>query len=196
MVPCGILLLAAILGMLGYLVVTGIGSGGSPREHNDIGMSKATAEKTTAPQSPLATADRETPALPVIGATEDIPDTVPPEHPDVDTIPASPETYVDPAPESVSSPVARSLKAPPEPISPAPEPVNSPAIPVRPDFKLSGIAFQEKQDDRMAILNGLPVMTGTMVGGARVEEILRDRVRLSFRDQHFEVHLRKQDPAR
>jgi general secretion pathway protein B len=46
-------------------------------------------------------------------------------------------------------------------------------------LQLSGIAWQEEREARLAIIDDLPVMEGTMIDGVMVEEILRDRVRFS-----------------
>jgi general secretion pathway protein B len=39
----------------------------------------------------------------------------------------------------------------------------------------------------MAMVNGSPVKAGSVIDGARVEEILPDRVRFSFQHRNFEV---------
>jgi general secretion pathway protein B len=54
-------------------------------------------------------------------------------------------------------------------------------------LQLSGIAWQEERDARLAIVDDLPIMEGTMIDGYLVEEILRDRVRFSRNGQIFEL---------
>lgn len=188
---CGIFLVAMILGLLGYLSVVDTGLENSPYDLV-AGMFRS-AEETLSSQSPSSAAGNVTelpqPAAEPAGSST----------PAVKATPGTSEPPAVSVPKVVaSSPPARSVRAlaEPRPRSPAAEPLKSPSIPVRPEFKLSGIAFQENPDSRMAILNGLPVMTGTMIGGARVEEILRDRVRLSFRGQRFEVQLGENGPPR
>jgi general secretion pathway protein B len=41
---------------------------------------------------------------------------------------------------------------------------------------ISAIAWQDDSSARMAVVDGLPVMTGEFVGTAKVQEILRDRI--------------------
>jgi general secretion pathway protein B len=58
-----------------------------------------------------------------------------------------------------------------------------------PALKLTGIAFQEDRAARLAVINDLPVMEGTMIEGARVMEISEDRVRFNYSGRNFEVLL-------
>jgi general secretion pathway protein B len=72
--------------------------------------------------------------------------------------------------------------------------------PDRPDpaakegFSLSGIAFQDDPSARLAIINDLPVMQGTVIEGARVDAILKDRVILSRGEERFELRMVPEDP--
>lgn len=59
------------------------------------------------------------------------------------------------------------------------------------DFKVSGIAWQKESASRLAVVNGTAVTQGGVVDGARVEEILPDRVRLTLDKRSFEVLLGK-----
>jgi general secretion pathway protein B len=43
----------------------------------------------------------------------------------------------------------------------------------------------------VAVVNGIPVSNGSVVEGARVEDIQRDRVRFSYGGERFEVTLGK-----
>ncbi len=52
---------------------------------------------------------------------------------------------------------------------------------------VSGIAWQKGESDRIAMVNGSPVTEGTVVAGARVVEIKRDRVRFSRDGAEFEI---------
>jgi general secretion pathway protein B len=65
------------------------------------------------------------------------------------------------------------------------------AEPAEPAFAVSGIAWNTDSADRLAIVNGHPLTTGSAVGSAVVEEILPDRVRFSQGGKTFEVPLGK-----
>jgi general secretion pathway protein B len=57
------------------------------------------------------------------------------------------------------------------------------------DIKVSGIAWQDERRYRRAVINGFLMHEGSMVSGARVTEILQDRVRFSSDGKVFEVPL-------
>jgi len=63
----------------------------------------------------------------------------------------------------------------------------------RPHLTVSGIVFQSDRQARLAVVNDLPVMEGTVIEGARVEEILADRVRFAWEGGSFEVELGEED---
>ena len=68
----------------------------------------------------------------------------------------------------------------------------SPAAPVMSapaDIKLSGIAWQDEHRARRAVINGFLMQEGGIVHGARVTEILQDRVRFSQSGSTFEISL-------
>ena len=54
---------------------------------------------------------------------------------------------------------------------------------------LSGIVYQQQKDARMAILNDLPVMEGTVIAGFTLQEIFSDHVVLSRQGQSFSIPL-------
>ncbi|MEJ2700399.1 MAG: hypothetical protein P8Z70_12175 [Desulfuromonadales bacterium] len=60
-----------------------------------------------------------------------------------------------------------------------------------PSLVVSGIAYLGDKSGRIAVVNDLPVMVGNLVDGARVEEILPDRVRFSKDGREFEVPLQE-----
>jgi general secretion pathway protein B len=62
-----------------------------------------------------------------------------------------------------------------------------PASPAPPALTVSGIAWQKGGGDRFAMVNGSPVGEGATVAGAKVLEILPDRVRFSRDGSTFEV---------
>ena len=98
-----------------------------------------------------------------------------PRHEQTESIPSLPSTASPPA-----------TLPPPSAKKPAP-----PAESAEPAFSVSGIAWNKDSADRLAIINGQPLTTGSAVGGAVVEEILPDRVRFSRGGGSFEVHLGK-----
>ena len=57
---------------------------------------------------------------------------------------------------------------------------------------LSGIVYQQQKNARMAILNDLPVMEGTVIAGYTLQNIFPDRVVLTHNGQFFSISL---DPA-
>jgi len=79
----------------------------------------------------------------------------------------------------------------PEPKSVPPSvPVAPAVVPAKPVLKVSGIAFQDGSESA-AVINGITVSNGSMIEGARVEEIQKDRVRLSRGGEMFEIILDK-----
>lgn len=62
-----------------------------------------------------------------------------------------------------------------------------------PHLTLSGIAWNKDSAERLAIINGQPASTGSHIGGAVVEEILPDRVRLSSKGRVFELSIGRSD---
>jgi len=58
-----------------------------------------------------------------------------------------------------------------------------------PQLVISGIAYQEDRTASLAIVNELPVMEGTFVEGALVEQILPDKVRFAYQGRKFEIPL-------
>jgi general secretion pathway protein B len=58
-----------------------------------------------------------------------------------------------------------------------------------PDLEVEEIVYHQLATSRLAVINDLPVMEGTDIDGARVEEILVDRVRFSFRGVRFDKFL-------
>jgi general secretion pathway protein B len=68
----------------------------------------------------------------------------------------------------------------------------SPAVPgMAPpaDIKLSGIAWQDDRHARRAVINGFLMQEGESISGARITEILQDRVRFSQSGNVFEISL-------
>lgn len=57
---------------------------------------------------------------------------------------------------------------------------------------VTAIAWQEESSARMAVVDGLPVMTGEAIGALRVEEILPDRIIFTEDNGRFVVRLHPQ----
>lgn len=105
------------------------------------------------------------------------------------------------APIAPIAPIAPAVVTdlPPAPVAATPveiPPVQVPVIAQRqsvetafPQLQLSGIAWQEEREARLAIIDDLPVMEGMMIDGLLVEEILRDRVRFSRDGKIFELRV-------
>lgn len=87
----------------------------------------------------------------------------------------------------------RAVKRPPKqsaavvtslPLKPSLQSVQPPA-----DIKLSGIAWQDERAARRAVINGFLLKEGSVVSGAKVTEIMADRVRFLLPSGTFEVRL-------
>ncbi len=63
-----------------------------------------------------------------------------------------------------------------------PTDVHSPPV-----LRVSGIAWNRDSAERLAVVNGMPVTEGTTIGGARVEAIMKDKVRFSFEKRTFDM---------
>jgi general secretion pathway protein B len=92
-----------------------------------------------------------------------------------------------PATAPLQTPPAAKPAPPPEEKAPLP----AVAEPAGPTLNVSGIAWQKDSANRLAIINGQPLATGTTIEGVLVEEILPDRVRFSHNRKSFEVFLGK-----
>jgi general secretion pathway protein B len=66
-------------------------------------------------------------------------------------------------------------------------PLQPAAAPGHPVLQVTGIGWQKDNANRMAIVNGRPVVVGNVVEGAKVEEILPDRVRFSINGRGLEI---------
>ena len=69
-------------------------------------------------------------------------------------------------------------------------PVNLGVTAAKPVLKVNGIAFQDGADS-VAVINGITVSKGSVIEGARVEEIQKDRVRFSRGGEKFDIILDK-----
>jgi general secretion pathway protein B len=113
--------------------------------------------------------------------------------------PATVTKKIDPIPQPVARRVAPQFDKPaaegsPQTSLPGPQstPTSStalPASPAKPALKINGIAFQDGGADSLAVVNGTTVSKGSVIEGARVEEIQKDRVRFSRGGDTFDVIL-------
>jgi general secretion pathway protein B len=76
-----------------------------------------------------------------------------------------------------------------KPVTPA-QPLEKPVARTTPppaDIKISGIAWQDEHSSRQAVVNGFLMHEGGIISGARITDILKDRVRFSQDGRIFEV---------
>jgi len=57
------------------------------------------------------------------------------------------------------------------------------------DIKVSGIAWQDERTARRAVVNGFLLKEGSVVGGAKIVEILPEKVRFSMSGNTFELSM-------
>lgn len=106
----------------------------------------------------------------------------------------APAQKITPPPSPRQAQVQPSLSPQAAPIqkTPVPAPTSAPKATVRPSLKVLGIASESGDpSSSVAIVNGTPVTTGGEIEGARVEAIMKDRVRFSFSGETFEVLLKR-----
>ena len=84
-------------------------------------------------------------------------------------------------PETVKKTAAQPVEAVVRVATSKPLPTNLPI--------LSGVVYQQQENARMAILNDLPVMEGTVIAGYTLQEIFPDRVVLTRAGQSFTLTL-------
>lgn len=195
LVPTVMLLVATISILVTYAVMGGFGSSRqtpAPPAIADIPQERpqAASQPLLAPQAPVSPPETAAPSrLPTAHAPR-LP-RAPSERPGKTgaIIPV-------PAPNQVA-PV---LSVEPQTAAPLPTPAQAPhavtaeqpaTAPKPPTLRVSGIAWQKDSTSRLAVINGSSVTEGSMVEGARVEEIFPDRVRLSFKGSTFEIQMGK-----
>lgn len=102
-------------------------------------------------------------------------------------VPAAPAPAAQAAPRKTVSSRKERMKQP----APAPSEQRPAVATIAPpaDIKVSGIAWQEERSVRRAVVNGFLMKEGGLVAGARITEILRDRVRFSTPGGDFEVSM-------
>lgn len=69
-------------------------------------------------------------------------------------------------------------------------PLPSPAAPrTVPELRVNGIAFQEGASGSMAMINGVPMASGSQIDGVKIEEIFKNRVKFNYNGEVFEILL-------
>jgi general secretion pathway protein B len=96
--------------------------------------------------------------------------------PDLPAVESSPPASVSPQPQS-SLPATDRSKDKPSPVQ---------------TFTINGIAWQKDSASRLAVVNGVPVREGGIVEGAKIEQILQDRVIFSLGGKSFEAALERE----
>ncbi len=122
--------------------------------------------------------------LPTVAERQDVvrqPEVVLPDKPLIYKDKTTPASTVHPQPEEKTSAVkALSLSEP---------------AALRPDgapfLKVTGIAYRKNPAERIAIINDLPVMQGTIIEGARVTEILPEKIVFNWQGDLFEQRVEK-----
>jgi len=153
------------------------------RPPDDSDVPPAVSPPVTPVQPPLAAAP--SPATPATAVKPQAPPVLPPKP----QVVASSVLAVEDA--SAGKQVVRTKKQKREDVRPGAEgkPVSSSMSAPPADIKVSGIAWQDERSARRAVVNGFLLHEGSVVSGARITEILKDRVRFSSGDKAFEAPL-------
>jgi general secretion pathway protein B len=109
-------------------------------------------------------------------------DQVPPTASEKEAVAPIAETLT-PAPAPGAADIPPSIEIPPVIDAVPPTKIESQQLPV---LTVDEIVYHQDPASRLAVINDLPVMVGTDIEGARVEEILPDRVRFSYQGSRFE----------
>lgn len=188
LLPVGMAVVAAVAVLATYTLMGGF----STRKISTNSTSTSVAAQHTTPASPPPS--EVVPSGGTGGTAATAPSLPPVEV--IRNLPVVHETATRKA--SVTPKPARQQAAPaPGPRQPAATPVKAdtpppaPAKPSRPSLTVGGIAWQQNNSLRLAVVNGMSVTEGSVVEGARVEEIYPDRIRFSFRNERFELPLEK-----
>jgi general secretion pathway protein B len=160
----------------------------------DDNNAKTAKTVSTEPTTPAGRGTSATPPpVPVASLPQPVP--VPVTAPAAPTAPAVPAAS---APAVVKSPAAvprsrseedgeegrRGARRGAAPEQPAAQSMAPPA-----DIKVSGIAWQEERSARRAVVNGFLLKEGAVVGGAKITEILQEKVKFSMSGRTFEISM-------
>jgi general secretion pathway protein B len=100
----------------------------------------------------------------------------------------APATVFKPVKPFVSSKSA-DLHLPPPRAQESPSHPLPASIKAVPALRVNGIAFQGGGADSVAMINGEPFSSGAVINGAKIEEILKNKVRFSCNGELFEILL-------
>jgi len=142
----------------------------------------------SSPAAPILSAPAVAPPAPAVVA----PAPVPAPAVNVAPVPVSPPAVAPEDDEENIRPARRTKRSPVQAVPPAAPIQMKPAmqsVPAPTDIKLSGIAWQEQRSARRAVINGFLLKEGAVVSGARVSEIMPDRVLFTGPTGRFELRL-------
>ncbi|MEI6206872.1 MAG: general secretion pathway protein GspB [Desulfuromonadales bacterium] len=102
--------------------------------------------------------------------------------------PGKPPAPASTPPAAIARPVAAPKRAEQSkpPLSPPPL---SASVKTVPALRVNGIAFQHGSADSVAMINGVPVSSGSEIEGVKIEEIHKNRVEFSYNGEKFEIQL-------
>lgn len=93
------------------------------------------------------------------------------------------------APPKPAYPVVESKPAGETTISKSSPPTLSASVKTVPALRVNGIAFQDGGIDSVAMINGEPTISGSVINGVKIEEIYKNKVRFSYSGEKFEIQL-------
>lgn len=70
-----------------------------------------------------------------------------------------------------------------------PTPPISASVKAVPALRVNGIAFQDGGAGSVAMINGVPVSSGSVIEGVKIEDIFKNKVRFSYNGEIFEIPL-------
>jgi general secretion pathway protein B len=177
LLPLGMVVVAAVAVVATYIVTL-------TSYRQELSAVSTQPEMVSTNQQPVSTESRQMSVPPA--PMPSLPSTVVRDEP----IPPSPSIKV----EKQARPINSQPRQPESESRKAEKPAEPPQLAVPsgpPPLKVAGIAWQKGNAERMAIVNGRPVTEGTVVEGAKVEEIFPDRVRFSYDEKTFDIPLGK-----
>lgn len=172
MLPAAMAAVAAVAVLATYLIMGGISTRTETVQQTPVLQRKPASGSLLRTPAPTASPEATTSAHPPVERKRSLP-------PSKLAKPVKQAPAADPIPRlPQAAPTAAGIP------SPAPQPA---AVSGPPVLKVTGIGWQKDNAARLAVVNGRAVTEGTVVEGARVEEILPDRVRFTINDRSFEI---------
>lgn len=147
----------------------------------------------SSPAAPGLSAPAVAPPAPAVVAPAPVQTPIVPAPPaNVSAAPVSPSAVAPEDGDGDLRSTRRAKRSPVQAVPPAAPIQMKPAmqsVPAPTDIKLSGIAWQEQRSARRAVINGFLLKEGAVVSGARVSEIMPDRVLFTGPTGRFELRL-------